>query len=71
MMGHKTNSQLITRARYLLRAANIIRYENNHTVIDVTLLRDVQDCDLAKYRNVGKKTLETINEIRRSLDWVL
>ena len=57
-------------AKSALRLANIIRYENRHEIIDVSLLRTIPDDELMKYRNVGKTTIEKIREIRKSLEWV-
>ena len=57
-------------AVHALRLANIIRYENGHEIIDVSLLRAIPDDELMKYRNVGKTTIEKIREIRKSLEWV-
>lgn len=53
-------------AKSALRLANIIRYENGHEIIDVSLLRTIPDDELTKYRNVGKPTIEKIWEIRKS-----
>ena len=57
-------------AKSALRLANIIRYENRHEIIDVSLLRTIPDGELMKYRNVGKTTIEKIRKIRKSLEWV-
>ena len=35
------------------------------TLIDVSLLMALPDCELLKYRNVGKITLEAINELKK------
>ena len=56
--------------RNALKQANIVRYENGRTIIDVSLLRTIPDDELMKFRNVGKTTIEKIQEIRKSLDWV-
>lgn len=53
-----------------LKLANIIRYEGGHKIIDVSLLRTIPDSELMRYRNVGKATIEKIQEIRKSLDWL-
>ena len=50
--------------------AHIIRYENGHEIIDVSLLRTIQDAEIMKFRNVDKATIEKIQEIRKSLQWV-
>lgn len=47
-----------------------IRGENGHEIINMSLLRTVQDDELMKYRNVGKTTIEKVQEIRKSLDWM-
>ena len=57
-------------AKNALKLANIIRYENRHEIIDVSLLRTIPDDELMKFRNVGKTTIEKIQEIRKSLEWV-
>ena len=62
--------RVLTMAKSALRLANIIRYENGHEIIDVSLLRTIPDGELMKYRNVGKTTIEKIQEIRKSLEWV-
>lgn len=62
--------RVLTMAKSALRLANIIRYENRHEIIDVSLLRTIPDDELMKYRNVGKTTIEKIREIRKSLEWV-
>ena len=62
--------RVLTMAKSALRLANIIRYENGHEIIDVSLLRTIPDDELMKYRNVGKTTIEKIREIRKSLEWV-
>lgn len=62
--------RILTMAKSALKLANIIRYENGHEVIDVSLLRTIPDGELMKYRNVGKLTIEKIQEIRKSLEWM-
>ena len=62
--------RVLTMAKNALRLANIIRMENRHEIIDVSLLRTTPDDELMKYRNVGKTTIEKIREIRKSLEWV-
>lgn len=62
--------RVLTMAKSALKQANIIRYENGHEIIDVSLLRTIPDGELMKYRNVGKTTIEKIQEIRKSLDWL-
>lgn len=62
--------RVLTMAKSALRLANIIRYENGHEIIDVSLLRTIPDGELMKYRNVGKTTIEKIQEIRKSLEWM-
>lgn len=63
-------NRILTMAQSALRLANIIRYENGHEIIDVSLLRTIPDDELMKYRNVGKTTIEKIREIRKSLEWI-
>ena len=58
--------RVLTMAKSTLKLANIIRYE----IIDVSLLRTIPDGELMRYRNVGKATIEKIQEIRKSLDWL-
>lgn len=62
--------RILTMAKSTLRLANIIRYENGHEIIDISLLRTIPDGELMKYRNVGKLTIEKIQEIRKSLEWM-
>lgn len=63
--------RVLTMAKSALKIADIIRYdEKNHTIIDISLLRTIPNSELMKIRNVGKTTIEKIEEIRKSLDWV-
>lgn len=62
--------RILTKAKSALKLAHIIRHENGHEIIDVSLLRTIQDAELMKFRNVGKTTIEKIQEIRKSLQWV-
>ena len=64
------DDRILTKAKSALKLAHIIRYENGHEIIDVSLLRTIQDPELMKFRNVGKATIEKIREIRKSLQWV-
>lgn len=64
------DDRILTKAKSALKLAHIIRYENGHEIIDVSLLRTIQDAELMKFRNVGKTTIEKIQEIRKSLQWV-
>lgn len=64
------DDRILTKAKSALKLAHIIRYENGHEIIDVSLLRTIQDNELMKFRNVGKTTIEKIQEIRKSLQWV-
>lgn len=64
------DDRVLTMARSALKMANIIRYENGHEIIDLSLLRTIPDGELLKYRNVGRTTIEKIQEIRKSLEWV-
>lgn len=64
------DDRILTKAKSALKLAHIIRYENGHEIIDVSLLRTIQDNELMKFRNVGKATIEKIQEIRKSLQWV-
>lgn len=64
------DDRILTKAKSALKLAHIIRYENGHEIIDVSLLRTIQDAELMKFRNVGKTTIEKIREIRKSLQWV-
>lgn len=64
------DDRILTKAKSALKLAHIIRYENGHEIIDVSLLRTIQDAELMKFRNVGKATIEKIREIRKSLQWV-
>ena len=51
--------------RNALKMANVVRHEDYHTLIDVSLLMTMPDCEFLKYRNVGKVTLEAINELKK------
>ena len=62
--------RVLTMAKSTLKLANIIRYENGHEIIDVSLLRTIPDGELMRFRNVGKTTIAKIQEIRKSLDWM-
>ncbi|WP_140392804.1 hypothetical protein [Parabacteroides sp. An277] len=62
--------RVLTMAKSALKLANIIRYENGHEIIDVSLLRTIPDGELMRFRNVGKTTIGKIQEIRKSLDWM-
>ncbi len=64
------DDRILTKAKSALKLAHIIRYENEHEIIDVSLLRTIQDAELMKFRNVGKTTIKKIQEIRKSLQWV-
>lgn len=64
------DDRILTKAKSALKLAHIIRYENGHEIIDVSLLRTIQDAELMKFHNVGKATIEKIQEIRKSLQWV-
>ncbi len=64
------DNRILTKAKSALKLAHIIRYENGHEIIDVSLLRTIQDNELMNFRNVGKATIEKIQEIRKSLQWV-
>ncbi len=64
------DDRVLTMARSALKTANIIRYENGHEIIDISLLRTIPDGELMKYRNVGKLSIEKIQEIRKSLEWI-
>lgn len=56
--------------RNALKMANVVRYEDCHTLIDVSLLMTMPDCEFLKYRNVGKVTLEAINELKKATGWI-
>ena len=62
--------RILTMAKSALKQANIILYENGHEILDVSLLRTIPAGELMRYRNVGKSTIEKIQEIRKSLDWL-
>lgn len=64
------DNRILTKAKSALKLAHIIRYENGHEIIDVSLLRTIQDNELMNFRNVGKATMKKIQEIRKSLQWV-
>ena len=59
-----------TMAKSALKIANVIRHDENcHTLIDVSKLMALPDSELLKYRNVGKITLEAINELKKVIGW--
>lgn len=62
--------RVLIMAKNALRLAGIIRHEGGHKIVDVSLLREVPDDELMKYRNVGRSTIAKIREIRKSLDWL-
>lgn len=63
--------RLKTMTRNALKMANVIGYDENcHTLIDVSLLMALPDCELIKYRNVGKVTLKAINEFKKDISWI-
>lgn len=62
--------RILTMAKSALKQANIILYENGHEILDISLLRTIPAGELMRYRNVGKSTIEKIQEIRKSLEWV-
>ena len=62
--------RVLSMAKSALKQTNVIRYENGHVIIDVSLLRTIPDDELMGYRNVGKTTIEKIQEIRKSLEWM-
>ena len=62
--------RILTMAKSAPKQANIILYENGHEILDVSLLRTIPAGELMRYRNVGKSTIEKIQEIRKSLEWV-
>lgn len=62
--------RLKTMTRNALKMANVVRHEDYHTLIDVSLLMTMPDCEFLKYRNVGKVTLEAINELKKAIGWI-
>lgn len=57
--------------RNALKMANVVRHDEDcHTLIDVRLLMTMPDCEFLKYRNVGKVTLEAINELKKAIGWI-
>ena len=42
--------RVLTMAKSALKLANIIRYENGHEIIDVSLLRTIPDGELMRFR---------------------
>lgn len=58
-------------ARNTLKMANVVRYDGNgHTLIDVSLLMALPDCELLTYRNVGGVTMEAIRELKKNIGWI-
>ena len=62
--------RVLTMAKNALKLANIIRYENGHEILDVSLLRTIQDGAIMRYRNVGKSTIAQIQALTQSIDSV-
>ena len=62
--------RVLTMTKSALKLANIIRYENGHKIIDADLLRTIPDGEFLRMRSAGKTTIERIQEIRKSLDWM-
>ena len=56
--------RLKTMTRNALKMANVVRHE------DYSLLMTMPDCEFLKYRNVGKVTLEAINELKKAIGWI-
>ena len=52
--------RLKTMTRNALKMANVVRHEDYH----------MPDCEFLKYRNVGKVTLEAINELKKAIGWI-
>lgn len=65
-------NRIQTVARYTLRVAGVIRQEkeSGHAILDLDRLRELTDDDLLKYRNVGKATLEVINQLKDNIKWI-
>lgn len=62
-----TTDKTKTMARNALKMAGVIRYDENcHTLIDVSLLMALPDCELLTCRNVGRVTLEAIRELKKN-----
>ena len=63
--------RLKTMTRNALKMANVVRHDEDcHTLIDVSMLMTMPDCEFLKYRNVGKVTLEAINELKKAIGWI-
>lgn len=60
-----------TMARNALKMANVVRYDGNcHTLVDVSLLMALPDCELLACRNVGRVSLEVIKELKKNIGWI-
>lgn len=57
-------------AKNALKAAGIIKYDSEHELLDITLLRDTSDHDLSMMRMVGKSSLDRIIELRTAVNWL-
>lgn len=63
--------RLKTMTKSALKMANVIRYDEDcHALIDVSLLMTMPDREFLKCRNVGKATLEAINELKKAIGWI-
>lgn len=60
-----------TMARNALKMVSVVRYDRDgHTLIDVSLLMALPDCELLACRNVGRVTLEAIKELKKKIGWI-
>lgn len=57
-------------ARNALKASGIIRHDGEHELLDISLLRETSDRELAMMRTVGRSAIGKIRELRATLEWL-
>lgn len=57
-------------ARNALKESGIIRNDGEHELLDITLLRETSDRELAMMRTVGRSAISKIRELRAALEWL-
>ena len=59
-----------SRAKFILREAEILKSKNGHDFIDITELKRMRDEDFLRMRRVGETTVEFIANFRKAFDWI-
>ena len=57
-------------ARNTLKASGIIRHDGEHELLDISLLRETSERELAMMRTVGRSAIGKIRELRATLEWL-